>query len=82
MRKTIDKENTCRSIKDKCRSRRINAEKLAGLLDVSVQTVYAWFSGKKMPTLDHMVELADVLEVTIDELIKTHIFVFGNSPQT
>ena len=26
---------------------------------------FGWNSGKKMPTLDHMVELADVLEVTI-----------------
>lgn len=82
MRKTLDKSQTCISIKDKCWSKNLGAEKLAALLDVSVQTVYSWFSGIKKTTIEHMVELADILEVSIDEIIKTHILASGNSPPT
>ena len=36
-----------------------------------VQTIYNWFAGKNMPTLDNLVVLAQILDVTMDEIIVT-----------
>ena len=36
-----------------------------------VQTIYNWFAGKNMPTLDNLVVLAQILGVTMDEIIVT-----------
>ena len=36
-----------------------------------VQTIYNWFAGKNMPTLDNLVVLAQLLDVTMDDLIVT-----------
>ena len=36
-----------------------------------VQTIYNWFAGKNMPTLDNLVVLAQFLDVTMDDLIVT-----------
>lgn len=36
-----------------------------------VQTIYNWFAGKNMPTLDNLVVLAQILGVTMDEIVVT-----------
>ena len=36
-----------------------------------VQTIYNWFAGKNMPTLDNLVVLAQLLDVAMDDLIVT-----------
>ena len=36
-----------------------------------VQTVYNWFAGKNMPTLDNLVVLAKVLDVAMDDIVVT-----------
>ena len=36
-----------------------------------VQTIYNWFAGKNLPTLDNLVVLAQLLDVTMDDLIVT-----------
>ena len=36
-----------------------------------VQTIYNWFAGKNMPTIDNLVVLAQLLDVTMDDLIVT-----------
>ena len=66
---TLDIENTGRNIKDICREQGVSVEDIAFMLGVSTQTIYSWFSAKKMPTVDHLIELADVLDVTVDELL-------------
>lgn len=35
----------------------------------SVNTIYKWQNGKSMPTIDNMIVLAKIFEVTIDEII-------------
>lgn len=82
MRRTLDKDKTCRTIKDICRKKHISAITLAELLNVTEQTVYSWFSAKKLPSIDHLIEIADILEVTLDDLIKTHMFMAANAPPT
>ena len=39
-----------------------------------VQTVYNWFSGKNMPTIDNLIVLSQILNVSMDCLVET-IFV-------
>ena len=36
-----------------------------------VQTIYNWFAGKNMPTIDNLVVLAKILGVPMEELIVT-----------
>jgi len=38
-----------------------------------VQTIYNWFAGKNMPTLDNLVVLARVLGVAMDDIIVTRM---------
>ena len=35
----------------------------------SIQTVYNWFNGLNMPTVDNLYALSQVLQVSIDEII-------------
>ncbi len=69
MNATLDVENTGRNIKDICREQGVSVDDIAYILGVSPQTIYSWFSARKMPTVDHLIELADVLDVTVDELL-------------
>lgn len=36
-----------------------------------VQTVYNWFLGKNMPSIDKLVVIAKILDIKIDELVVT-----------
>lgn len=74
MNTTLDIENTGRNIKNICREQRVSVDDIAFMLGVSTQTIYSWFSAKKMPTVDHLIELADVLDVTVDELLARRQF--------
>ena len=69
MRHTIDQGKTCERIKELCRDKGIDAEHLSSLMNLSKQAVYSWFNGRKLPSIDHMVELADILGVTVDEML-------------
>ncbi|MBP5587624.1 MAG: helix-turn-helix transcriptional regulator [Treponema sp.] len=54
------------------RDKGFSARKLQLIMDFPyVQTIYNWFAGKNMPTIDNLVVLAQVLGVTMDELIIT-----------
>ncbi len=77
MNRTLDPDGTCLRIRSMCREKNINAGRLAEYLNVSDQAVYAWFSMRKLPSTDHLVELADFLEVPVDELIVTKEFQSG-----
>ncbi len=35
------------------------------------QAVYSWLAGKSLPSVDHLVVLAKVLDVTIDDILVT-----------
>ncbi len=74
MNTTLDIENTGRNIKNICREQGVSVDDIAFMLGVSTQTIYSWFSAKKMPTVDHLIELADVLDVTVDELLARRQF--------
>ncbi len=71
MHRILDRDSTCHRIKRLSDENGATIELLSEEMNVSKQTVYSWFSGKKMPSIDHLIELADILNVSIDELIVT-----------
>ena len=38
-----------------------------------VQTIYNWFAGKDMPTIDNLIVLAQILDVAIEDLLVTKL---------
>jgi transcriptional regulator with XRE-family HTH domain len=52
------------------RERQLTQMQLAELLDVQPRLISRWETGETKPQFDHMVRLADVLEVTLDELAR------------
>lgn len=71
MKKILDKDATCRKIRELCKEKDVSVTLITEHLDVTPQACYAWLSLKKLPSVDHMVELADLLGTSIDELIVT-----------
>ncbi len=75
MHRTLDRDRTCLNIKTLCDERGITVEFISEEMNVSKQTVYSWFSGKKMPSVDHLIELADILNTSVDRLLVTRIYI-------
>ncbi|MCR5318550.1 MAG: helix-turn-helix domain-containing protein [Treponema sp.] len=68
----LDLEATGAKIKTLMKQRGITPRQLQVILDFPyVQTIYNWFSAKNMPTIDNLVVLAQILGVTIDDIIVT-----------
>lgn len=66
----IDVKATGSNIKNLCREKRITAKEISDYMNFSnVQSVYNWFSGKTMPSLDNFYALSRLLEVTMEEII-------------
>ena len=66
---TIDCTKTGKNIKNLCLEKGFIVNDLVYFLGVTPISVYNWFSGKKIPSIDHMVEIADLLGVAIDDLV-------------
>ena len=47
----------------------LSQEKIAEMLDVSRQAVTKWEAGQATPSSDHLIALADLYDVSLDELI-------------
>lgn len=72
LRPVLDVDATGAKIKSLMKQRGITPRQLQIILNFPyVQTVYNWFSGKNMPTIDNLIVLAQVLGVTVDEIIVT-----------
>jgi transcriptional regulator with XRE-family HTH domain len=68
----LDLEATGSKIKTIMKQRGVTPRQLQLIMDFPyVQTIYNWFAGKNMPTLDNLVVLAQLLDVTMDDLIVT-----------
>ena len=53
-------------MKQKC----VTPHRVAAMLGFPyVQTMYNWFSGRNLPTLDNLVALAYILGVKVDDLL-------------
>lgn len=68
----LDLKATGSKIKTIMKQRGVTPRQLQLIMDFPyVQTVYNWFAGKNMPSLDNLVVLAQILDVTMDDLIVT-----------
>ncbi|MBR0172519.1 MAG: helix-turn-helix transcriptional regulator [Lachnospiraceae bacterium] len=66
----IDKKKTGRQIGQLMRKQGLSVKDVAEKLDIgSVQCVYQWINGKRMPTIDNLYALADLLDADIDEIL-------------
>lgn len=74
LKPVLDLEATGTKIKTLMKQRGITPRQLQILLDFPyVQTVYNWYAGKNMPTIDNLVVLAQVLGVTMDDIVVTRM---------
>ena len=72
LKPVLDLDATGAKIKSLMKQRGITPRQLQILLNFPyVQTVYNWFAGKNMPTLDNLVVLAKVLNVAMDDIVVT-----------
>ena len=66
----IDIQQTGKKIKETCRQKGITVKTIQKELYIgSFQSIYAWFSGKTMPSLDNMYRLSRLLGVPMEALI-------------
>ncbi len=74
LRPVLDLEATGAKIKTLMKQRGISPRQMQLILNFPyVQTIYNWFAGKNMPTIDNLVVLAQVLEVAMDDIIVTRM---------
>ena len=69
----LDLPATGQKIKTLMKQRGISARQLQLILNFPyVQTIYNWFSGKNMPSIDNLIVLSEILEVSINDLLVTN----------
>ena len=74
LRPVLDLDATGVKIKTLMKQRGISPRQLQLILNFPyVQTIYNWFAGKNMPTIDNLVVLAQVLGVAMDDIIVTRM---------
>lgn len=66
----IDVKETGKRIKRLCRERGITAKMIQEELNIGAfQSIYNWFSGKTLPSLDNMYRLSKMLNVAMEDMI-------------
>ena len=74
LKPVLDLAATGAKIKTVMKDKGITARELQIIMDFPyVQTIYNWFAGKNMPTLDNLVVLAKILAVPMDDLVVTSL---------
>ena len=67
----IDMKKTGAKIKALCKERNITVKDIQKDLHISAfQSVYDWFSGKSLPSLDNMFRLSKLLHVHMEDMIE------------
>ena len=66
----LDMEKTGRNLEKLVRQKGFSVKELQKLLNLSCpQPVYRWFKGKILPSVDHLLVLARLLDVPVEELV-------------
>ena len=74
LKPVLDLAATGAKIKTVMKDKGISARELQIIMDFPyVQTIYNWFAGKNMPTIDNLVVLAKILAVPMDDLVVTSL---------
>ena len=72
--KVIDIAETSRRIRDRVAAKNLKASDIQKRLHLqSIQGIYAWYStkSKSLPSLEHLLQLADILNCTMEDLLVT-----------
>ena len=48
-------------------------EEFASLIDISVRTLYHYFSGTKFPNLNTLIKISNTLNISIDSLLEKEV---------
>ena len=68
----IDIEASCKNLKRLCKDRGYSATDLQKALGLeSCQACYKWFSGKNLPSIDNLLVISYLLDVTLEEILVT-----------
>ena len=74
LKPVLDLEATGTKIKTIMKLKGVTPRQLQLIMDFPyVQTIYNWFAGKNMPTIDNLVVLAQILGVTMDDIVVTRM---------
>ena len=66
----IDKKKTGQQIRRLMRERGLSVKDVTEKLTIgSVQCVYHWFSGRRLPSVDNLYALAALLDVKVDDIL-------------
>lgn len=66
----IDAGRSGKLLKEVCRKRDVSAKDLQKYLHLgSVQAVYHWFRGERMPNIDNLYAISKFLDVRLDDLL-------------
>ena len=65
----IDMIETGKHLKEACVKSGYNCKQIAEKMYITESSLYHWFKGERMPTLDNIVMLADITGVGIESLI-------------
>ena len=65
-------KETGKKIKRLMKQKGVTPRRAAAMLSFPhVQTIYNWFSGRNLPTVDNLIALANILGVKMDDLVAT-----------
>lgn len=66
----IDTKKTGQRIKEECRKREITVKEIQRCLGLSAfQSIYDWFGGRTLPSLDNLLALSRLLGLPMEQLI-------------
>jgi len=73
---TIDVKRTGLNLKRICQERKLSVLELQRYLGLACpQTIYRWFSGQAIPSLDHLFALSSLLKLPMEKLlVKEQLF--------
>lgn len=66
---TIDMESTGKEMSRRFSKKQMNYTDIANELGVSISTVSYWMNGKKLPSLSHIMEIAEMLDCTVEDIV-------------
>ena len=68
---TIDMHRTGQNIRRIMRLRGLSVRDVQEFLELSTpQSIYHWFDGRNMPTVDNLYALSELFRVPVDEMLK------------
>lgn len=66
---TIDMKKTGKNIRKFRKEKKYSVKEISEYLGISFQSVYNWENGRSYITIDHFIELCNLLNVSYDDLI-------------